>query len=319
MCTACRDSSIRLAIPRWIVVVGFGIGALAIMSMVLGGYQLPTTMALVRARAAMDRHEYATAHGALRNFLSTHPDHTEGNVRMIIAAAHTFEMQDLMAAVKVMDGRAVPDDALLRDANIATEQVGYYIPSEGPTTDSIKRYFDDVQSLISLEESLPFEDTALSYRLDILDRLHDLSAYDHVVRRIATLDEYANTGDCRRLTMIKASSLCNLERYDDASVLCDVLLAINREDARAMAMKAWIAIGKGDPGTAGTLIQRAHSLAPGSQIVTEARVHIACRQRSFDQAKAIHAVVREGERGIGADDTMSRRLAAIIASYETTL
>ncbi|SFE44614.1 hypothetical protein SAMN05518672_106151 [Chitinophaga sp. CF118] len=313
LCTDCRNTFNNYPIPKWLWIFA----AVILLLMIAGLIRMPdyfdASVHLRRAEKAVEQHKYITAKKEADKVLKHLPGLLEANGYKFIAAAYTFDERNLNISYEQLQDKPINDKELLAEINKAMEYTEQLIPTDTlllKSTDNFSNYATAIQEnfLDSLNDGVRTTDKALfGYRIaNNLFKKKDYKTCIAVLKKTLAIspDNYGATG-------LLIASKRNAGDYKGALASCDVLLAINREDARIIAQQCKIRLLQKQDKEAAMLAKQAITFGPDDISALEAQAMVYYFSGKKPESNKLLARIRAMEAAF-EDSLVSERLSKIL-------
>lgn len=234
LCPSCRSKFINYPIPKWIKAFGLGILLLLIISLVSLPGQISTGIHLKRGIKAANEHRFVTAQKELQQVANREPHYTEAQCRLLIAAFYNSDFSTVASCYRKLENEEVEDEELFQNLIQVLNRMGTLVP-----TDSFAVMLDKKpQGLTEADYTdyfarNPHDAFALAGFAQFLFDQNKFAAADSVLNTVLKDNPYHYTA-----LAIKAPLKRERQQFDSSYYFIDQMLALNREDAFALASKA---------------------------------------------------------------------------------
>jgi hypothetical protein len=234
LCHSCRSHFINYPIPNWIKAFGAGILLLLVFSLISLPRQISTGVHLQKGIKATTEQRYSTAEKELQLVVNHEPHYTEAKCRLLIAAFFNEDYKTVFSTYKMVENEEVKDQDLFKDVTDVLNRMGTLMP-----TDSFNLLLEKKQGAL----------TETDYRNYFDSNAHDAYALTSYAKFLSDQQNFAGADSVLNLVLkdnpfhysalaIKIPLKRDQLQFDSSYYFINQLLALNKEDAYAIASRA---------------------------------------------------------------------------------
>ena len=260
LCEPCRSQFIRYPIPKWIKAFGLGILALMMVAMISLPRQLSTGIHLKRGTQAAKEHRFATAQKELQQVADRVPQYTEAQCRLLIAAFYNADLSTVASCYRKVENEPVENPELFQQVTQVLNQMETFVP-----TDSFAVLLDKRPQGLTETDYLdyfahnPHDVYAMTGFAQLLFDQYNFAAADSVLNEVLKDNPDHYTSLALKIPL-KREQL----QFDSSYYFIDRMLALNKEDAFALASKARTLLKQHKDGEAVETARQSLELSPSS-------------------------------------------------------